>query len=31
MRAIEEEIDINTKKDNIIEGIMKSKGLYCLV
>ena len=31
MRAIEEEIDNNTKKDNIIEGIMKSKGLYCLV
>lgn len=26
-----EDIDINTKKDNIIDGIMKSKGLYCFV
>ena len=25
------EIEEYTKKDNIIEGIMKSKGLYCLV
>lgn len=31
MRAIEEEIDINEKKDSIIDGIMLSKGLYCLV
>jgi len=31
MKAIEDEIDINTKKDNIIDEIMKSKGLYCLV
>ena len=30
MRAIEE-IDTREKKDNIIDGIMKSKGLYCLV
>lgn len=30
MRAIEE-IDTSIKKDNIIDGIMKSKGLYCLV
>ena len=30
MKAIEE-IDKSTKKDNIIDGIMKSKGLYCLV
>lgn len=30
MKAIEE-IDKNTKKDNIIDGIMKSCGLYCLV
>jgi len=26
-----ENIDLNTKKDNIIDGIMKSKGLYCFV
>lgn len=26
-----EEIDTNIKKDNIIDNIMKSKGLYCLV
>ena len=25
------EIECNTKKDFIIEGIMKSKGLYCLI
>ena len=25
------EIEEYTKKDNIIDGIMKSKGLYCLV
>ena len=31
MRAIQEEVDNNTKKDNIIDGIMKSRGLYCLV
>lgn len=30
MKAIEE-IDTSTKKDIIIDGIMKSKGLYCLV
>lgn len=30
MRAIEEE-DISIKKDIIIEDIMKSRGLYCLV
>ena len=30
MKAIEE-IDTNIKKDNIIDGIMKSNGLYCLV
>lgn len=30
MRAIEEE-DTRIKKDNIIDGIMKSNGLYCLV
>ena len=30
MKAIEE-VDTNTKKDNIIDGIMKSNGLYCLV
>jgi len=30
MKALEE-IDINIKKDNIIDNIMKSKGLYCLV
>ena len=30
MKAIEE-IDTSIKKDNIIDGIMKSKGLYCLV
>lgn len=30
MQAVED-IDINTKKDNIIDGIMKSNGLYCLV
>ena len=26
-----EQINIDIKKDNIIEGIMKSNGLYCLV
>ena len=26
-----EELNITTKKDNIIDGIMKSNGLYCLV
>lgn len=26
-----EEIDTKIKKDNIIENMMKSKGLYCLV
>ena len=26
-----EELNINIKKDNIIDGIMKSNGLYCLV
>ena len=31
MKAIQEEIDNKTKKDNIIDGIMKSRGLYCLV
>ena len=30
MKAIEE-IDTREKKDIIIDGIMKSKGLYCLV
>ena len=30
MRSIEEK-NISQKKDNIIEDIMKSKGLYCLV
>lgn len=30
MKAIEEK-DTTTKKDNIIDGIMKSRGLYCLV
>lgn len=30
MKALEE-IDINIKKDNIIDNIMKSNGLYCLV
>ena len=30
MKAIEE-LDNTIKKDNIIDGIMKSKGLYCLV
>ena len=31
MKAIEDEIDITKRKDNIIDGIMKSLGLYCLV
>ena len=31
MRAIEEEIEEYEKKDNIIDGIMKSGGMYCLV
>ena len=26
-----EELNITIKKDNIIDGIMKSNGLYCLV
>ena len=26
-----EQLNINIKKDNIIEGIMRSNGLYCLV
>lgn len=26
-----EQLNIDIKKDNIIEGIMKSNGLYCLV
>ena len=30
MKALEE-IDTNIKKDNIIDNIMKSNGLYCLV
>jgi RecA-family ATPase len=31
MRAIEEKIELTEKKDNIINEIMKSRGLYCLV
>lgn len=30
MKSIEE-LNITIKKDNIIDGIMKSNGLYCLV
>lgn len=26
-----EQLNVDVKKDNIIEGIMKSNGLYCLV
>lgn len=30
MKALEE-VDTSIKKNNIIDNIMKSKGLYCLV